>query len=241
MSINCPKCTKLIRKNQNSITCYFCENSFHLICENVSTELYNLILTEKNTIFWDCSHCRDESKELRNQNKELQVENLSLKTDNKSLKNSIYALESNEKHLKETLKNEILSEIRETVAVEIQEMYRNTAENSPKDIKDQISEALKEERDREKRQGNLCIRGMHPSDSSDGDKKAVLNLFHSVLGIPINEHSGLTNVKRIGEGRNGIPTLMIASFSTMDLRRKVLQNAYKLKDYETPENSKVYI
>ena len=50
-------------------------------------------------------------------------------------------------------------------------------------------------RDREKRQGNLCIRGMLPSDSSDGDKKAVLYLFNSVLGIPINEHSGLTNVK----------------------------------------------
>ena len=103
MSISCPKCTKLIRKNQNSITFYYCENSVHLICENIFTELYNRILTEKNNIFWDCYHCRDESKELRNQNKELQVESLSFKTDNKSSKNNIYALEANSKHLKESL------------------------------------------------------------------------------------------------------------------------------------------
>ena len=71
---------------------------------------------------------------------------------------------------------------------------------------------------------------------SSSDQKSVLNLLNSVLGIPINEHSGLTNVKRFGESRYDRPILMIASFLTMDLRRKNLQNVYKLKDYLTPKN-----
>lgn len=58
MSINCPSCNKLIRKNSNAIECDICLHWIHRKCSGLSIADFKYFCDTSS--FWLCEFCRNE-------------------------------------------------------------------------------------------------------------------------------------------------------------------------------------
>ena len=101
---------------------------------------------------------------------------------------------------------------------------------------------MDEERDRERRRNNLCVSGLDLS----GDNAEDLSTFKSIctreLGLTSGELSdSVTQMKTLSSGSSDGPSLVLISIRSLDVRRKIISNASKLKDYRTASDNRVFI
>ena len=164
-----------------------------------------------------------------------------LKKTNEDLLSRLNSLENQLRNIKDEIKNEIITELRSNF---------NNATDQPspddinsRDIRGQIHSVMHEDRERERRKLNLCIRNFPESENEGSDDKAVLKQFiPAKLGIPAEEIStGITGTRRLGEKRPGSDRIMIITCCDLNVKRKILKNATKLKNHRTPNDKKVFI
>ena len=84
---------------------------------------------------------------------------------------------------------------------------------------------------------NLCISGICESDTSD--MTILKNLFTTRLGLSNREAEKVVSCKRFSTKNN--KPIIIVTFDCKEVRRNVLKNAAKLKNYRTSENTSVFI
>ena len=85
---------------------------------------------------------------------------------------------------------------------------------------------------------NICISNI-PEQSGGGDSFAVAEVFRTQMGIETSNI--IVKTTRLGAEMNNKPRLLIATISSMENRRKIFQNAHKLKDYKTAAGKKIFI
>ena len=122
---------------------------------------------------------------------------------------------------KQTIKQDILHEI---------SVSRTTND-------DHILQLIKEERLREKKRLNLCIRGF-PCNEAVDDLVALRQLCSEQLNISSNDALKITSCRRIPAGSN---SLLIATVENFDTKKLILRNAYKLKNFKSALNRPIYI
>ena len=109
-------------------------------------------------------------------------------------------------------------------------------------IHEQVSEIINEERDRERRRNNLCVSGLDLSGDNAEDLSTFKSICTSELGLTSGELSdSVTQMKTLSSGSSDGPSLVLISIRSLDVRRKIISNASKLKDYRTASNNRVFI
>ena len=231
MPPKCVKCTGNVNKNHKSIKCEFCEASYHHTCTFLSDVMYTA-MCQSNTTTWMCDPCKVEFKNVHKENGRLIDENELLKNDNENLKTRLNVVEEQVKNMKNVIKNEIL-----------QELKLPSEHVSPALMHDEILSCMREEKEREKRKLNLCIKNF-PEEASSNSSLEVSSLsafLSSKLTLSESDiKSSISGVKRVGEIRD-FARLLIVSFDEPSMRRKILQNSPKLKNYRTATDKKIFI
>ena len=135
------------------------------------------------------------------------------------------------------MKTEILSEIRtESIASALP-----TPQAGAINMGNHIFDCLREERIREKRKLNLCIHNFPESSNAEIDKNELINLLATQMNLSdVTLGRELLSLRRLGAPRE-TPRSIIVTFKESPMRREILQNAYKLKNYLTPLGRKVII
>ena len=100
---------------------------------------------------------------------------------------------------------------------------------------------MHEDREREKKKLNLCIRNFPESSNGQNELPKVKKFLEENLGIQGTEISGISEIRRLGQPTADKARIMIVSCSNMDVRRNILKNASKLKSYRTPNDKRVFI
>ena len=239
-------CGKPVRANQKSLACIACDVKYHQTCLVIDANVLKA-LSEANIPPWTCKNCILSFKNLINENSKLAEENCALKKNNESLLQRIDSFEKKLTDMKNDIKNEILSELKQNIPSNpTQGLSVNNVVPiaSNEEIRKEIHMAMIEDREREKRRLNLCIRNLPEveTDEQSSDLAMVKDFLTENLEIQRGEIAeGLQSVKRLGERQDSKARVLIASCKTSSIRRKILQNSRKLKDFRTAENKKVFI
>ena len=224
-------CRKTVRSSQKSLQCDLCEVRYHSSCLKIDNSLIQ-IYTDVNTVVpWTCDACKQSIHVLRTENKRLTGENGELKQLNKTLVERMNAIENQIGLVKNEIKQELLLELR-----------RNEINEPPIDFEQQISMAIREEKQKERKLMNLCVSGLPSSDLNSNDVSTFADICQQYLGIASSEiKAGVSQTLRVGNASENKPKLLILTFKTLDLKKKVLINSYKLKDFVTSSNMKVFV
>lgn len=141
--------------------------------------------------------------------------------------------------LLEKFKNEIKSDLEETLRSHLEKLNIQELFNEQKKKYDQIMEEncklkdmiLKQNRQIEelRRKNNIVIFGVSERKEENFQKLEdnILDLGNSTLGVEINK-TDLNYVRRIGPSREKKRPIVV-SFVSYNTKRRVLQNCYKLK------------
>ena len=234
----CKVCNVKTNRNNKGTTCEFCGIHVHVACINGIENDFKQALLKFDQVKWTCTSCKQKFKSLLSENDRLKAENSTLKLENESLRRRFDNLETQFSNFKTEFKSEILQELRNNPSTP------PTADQS-QSINDQVLACLREERDRDRKRLNLCLRNFPETDStvSTGNERArVIELFTSRLGVNGSDlNSGIMNVKRVGTRNDDRPRIIIIECSNIDLRRKLLQNSFKLKDVPPTNDKKVFL
>ena len=214
----CGECQKVLKQTKGSpcIYCAFCKNKYHKTCNR-----YNLIYQENDTetIVW-CRNCVRNKFNERDQ---------TLADHEKQLSSLVDKV----KDLTDKM-NELINQKNTSNSNQENENLPRSCESN-ETIENKILDALNEQKGREKRKNNLCIRGL--PNSSD-DKKRFIEICTSKLNVSQDEAANISTTKRIGQTYNDKPQPLIVVFNSAALRRKVLKNAPALRHYV---EEKIYI
>ena len=156
MAGTCGVCNKGVRNNQKHVSCDWCQNCFHGACLKVSTETLNVYLNADLKIPWTCDNCRAKLQNLEKDNQRILKENNDLKMNNAALLERVCGIENELKKMKQAIKAEIISELRSELTTD----PTSAVPPSQATLSEQISEVLREERDKERRKANLCVFGL---------------------------------------------------------------------------------
>ena len=232
MTNKCNSCDgKIDRKNKGNLTCEFCGNTFHVTCITSISSTFQHFLSNNEFKSWTCDQCKLNFRSLSKENERLKTTNSQLVQENESLRRRLENLETQFSTFKTELKQEILREIKSESPPQ--------PANQSQSLNEQVLACIREEKDREKRRLNLCLRNLPETDSTSNDHAQVIDLFTSILGLNGNElNGGIKNIKRVGAQTEGRPRIIIIECSNYDLKRKLLQNSFKLKNYNGPTNDK---
>ena len=175
---------------------------------------------------------------MQQEHSRMLAENQSLKTINDNLQTRVNSLQSQIQNMKTEIKNEVLQELSRDG------MANQNLNNTPRILRTEILSCMREEREREKRRLNLCIRNFPEEDSNDisSEHSNIVRFFSSKLNIEEQIlSSGISHVKRIGEKTDNKCRIIIIKCANADLRRNMLQNSFKLKDYRTANDKKIFV
>ena len=128
---------------------------------------------------------------------------------------------------KQTLKNEILQDITPCLT-----SYSD----------DNILRVIREERLKEMKKNNLCIRGFPlPTEGAVGDLEAFKQLCMNQLSLNHHIVQNISSCRRLANAANSQAPIMITCCANLSSKREILRNAYKLRDYKSRLNMPVYI
>ena len=227
-------CTKVVRSNQKSLVCDLCDTKFHSVCLKLDSALSAILLDSNILVPWTCNQCKDELRSLKTENAKLMKENISLHKTNESLIQRISSIETQISQIKNSIKDEILKELQgnsTTVPVSGDENFQK-----------QIATAVYESKLMESKKLNLCVSGFPNPALQTNDVSNFATIIEKNVGIKANEiTSNVTNSARIGKIDENKPQLLILTFSLLEMKRKVLLNSKKLKDYRTRDRGKIFI
>ena len=232
MTSECAKCkSRVNERNSTILTCALCLCKYHLNCTDVDATQKQAITGSVSV--YACSTCKNTFTELKRANERLLSENERAKEANKQLFARLEKFEENNRTLKNEIKQEILNEIRPV---------NSSPDSNQRSMQEEVTYAMREQREQEKRKNNLCIQNF--PESEDGSENGIQALSGFIAQkLELNETeliAGLTNFKRIGE-QGDRDRAIVVRCSEMSLRRKILLNAPKLKDYRTSRNKRVFI
>ena len=231
---SCKVCSAKPLRTNKGISCQICGQVFHVACiDNIDSAFRNF-LSKNDFNSWKCNLCEENFRTLNNENIRLNRENSRLANENEQLRRRLDDLETQFSSIKNELKREILEEL------------RNDSPTPPPNINnaslnEQVLACLREEKDRDKRRLNLCLRNFPESDSTSNDRTRVIELFKSKLGVNETElNNGVRNVKRVGAQSDDRPRIIIIECSNADLKRTLLQNSFKFKNV-IMSNNKIFL
>ena len=231
MADACSKCkARLNERTSVILNCDLCNGKYHLACSDLSKEQQKFYSTSHSA--FTCMNCKLKFRNLLENNGRLLQENSQLRDENTSLRSRLDSMEQQLRNLKSEIKNEIISELK----------HNSSNSLSRECIRTEISSFLSEAREIEKRKLNLCVRNLPEATNDINDLPKLKEFLSSKLDLNETEvNSGLTQLKRLGERTVGKNRIIIVTCENSEIRRKMLQNATKLKDFRTPENKKVFI
>ena len=248
MSSKCSKCTGPVNAKVRGIKCLVCEKCFHKKCLFLPETSFEAFYQDAKTTqvsTWLCEDCQDQVKELNTKNAALVAENLTLKKDNETLKTRLNSLEGQVNSLKADIICEVLNEIRSAPQLNTENpdhaMFQPISLSSSENMRKEIYSVMHEDREREKKKLNLCIRNFPESPNGQNELPKVKKFLEKNLGIQGTEISGISEIRRLGQPTADKARIMIVSCSNMDVRRNILKNASKLKSYRTPNDKRVFI
>ena len=233
MTNSCKSCDGKIErtKSNKGIACESCRNHFHVACIANISSAFQQFLVNNDFKSWTCNQCKLNIRSLSEENERLKTANSQLVQENESLRRRLENLENQFSTFKTELKQEILRELKSDSPPQ------PTIQSQP--LNEQVLACIREEKDRERRRLNLCLRNVPETDSTSNDHAQVITLFTSTLGVNGNEvNGGIKNIKRVGTQSGDRPRIIIIECSNYDLKRKLLQNSFKLKNYNGPTNDK---
>ena len=102
----CATCELRVREKQEAINCNQCNIWYHIICQDINSDEYEMIKVLIDKIKWFCFKCQDKTAEVNNENKILKEELKKLKNDNNALQNR----NDEDKTIEVNNKNKILKE-----------------------------------------------------------------------------------------------------------------------------------
>lgn len=219
----CLGCKQQLKRNTVSVPCQVCEEYTHPECSNITKELLQYLVDETkegNSISWTCDHCKKVGKVLNNKVKVLAKEFYDLKKD-------FEGMQKKQKDLEEEM---------ETVK---QKCDKNNTDigNSNSSV---TTTVFSEIREREEKKNNVLVHGI-PEAADDLENRVKKEkdwewVKDIATDLEINLHK--TDVKfwrRLGEKRIGKVRPLIVGFHELDVKKKILRNARKLKDIEDYE------
>ena len=204
----CTKCKHPTNSEERIMKCGLCDSVFHILCIGMSVTTFNSLNKMKN-VHWFCDNCNQDN--VLTELKEL-----------KNLKKQISELNK---------KFEILSS-------KVNSCTNDVNRRSENMNRDNIVEIIREEREIEKRQNNLCIFNL--PESSD-DQQSFKDICVQQLGLDEGE-CVITDTVRVGQSQDNKPKILIVKLASRECRNKILRNAPKLRNY-SPANSnyKIYV
>ena len=125
-----------------------------------------------------------------------------------------------------------------TIGDDILVMKENIKSEILKEQDSRMIELINELKLRDKKKMNLCVTGIHATDNTP-DLTILKNLFTTRLGITNREVDKVSSCRRFSTKNN--KPIIIVTFDCKEVRRNVLKNAIKLKNYRTSENTSVFI
>lgn len=183
------------------------------------TKNFDEIQANYNKALSDIAECKQMFTQATEMLKEHKLEYVALNEKMNALFEKFNQLSNNEAD-KLATKQEILQEI--------------TQHNNSND--EHILQLIREERLREKKRLNLCIRGFPRSETVD-DLEAFRLLCCNQLNLSRNEALKISSCRRITSHK----PLMIATVENFDTKKLILSNAYKLKNFKSDLNSPIFI
>ena len=220
----CKSCSSKTSRIKKGVSCQLCGEVYHVDCIVSLSPAHKTFLSNNNISTWTCAQCLGNLKSLNEENARLREENSRLVAENLHLRNRLENLEAQFSSFKSELKQDILQELRR----ESPPLPVNSVSQS---LNEQVLACIREEKERDKRRLNLCLRNVPETDSTSNDRSQVINLFKSNLGANETElNGGIVNIKRVGSRSDERPRIMIIECSNADLKRKLLQNSFKFKD-----------
>ena len=222
LSSLCASCNKPY-KHENSIKCELCLSWFHMQCgQNVQTnQSFPKEVKKIPLLHYICRYCDD---------KNTLVKQL---TSIRDLKTTVSNVEDKVTQLTSTVdKHESM--------LQSQPAQVNNSEVGFADT-EKITAFIREDRLRYDKRGNLCVFNLQQS-SDDLRKFRELCINH--LGLREHElFSDVLSAERVGNiATDSKPRPLIVRLSSVELKRNILKNAHKLKNfYDNGSTLKVFI
>ena len=221
----CTKCNKNFKTGVPKVGCGFCGKWFHIVCEKVSEELFNL-LAENPQIHWYCEECNRKAPEV------IAVIQKCTK-DNEDMKKEITEMKGEMKKLREGTDEELLETIRRVAKEEIEKEKENapplpTVDN-PRPTVEEIRELAKKEihesNDKKGRESCIVLAGIIEQKEAETEVADIL----THLGVDVH----VFGIRRLGKdpipGKNRQVWVKLANKKEREL---VLDKAKLLRDEE---------
>ena len=118
-------------------------------------------------------------------------------------------------------------------------------------IKENLTEAIDDKKEIDKRKMNLVVFGMNEVVDSENswsttekinkDIEDITEIIKNELGVGISPRNGIIDARRLGMKKSDKPRPLKIEFKDIQTKRDVLTNARKLRDSENPQAKNMYI
>lgn len=214
-SNKCGKCKKVVKKDEKGILCEYCSLWYHLPCDGVSEELYNLI--QNDQVHWFCKTCNNKAIEVMKLVQSLKDKQDAIEKKVDQVEKRVESIEKVEGSFKAKVQNVVREEVRETkfrderISNVVITGMREVASDDTEDSDDDVNDA-------------------------DNDKDRVEALFSDVMKV---ENVTISEVYRIPSKNEEQPRPIVVKMATKVMKEKVLRKKKKL--FEHPEWKHIFI
>ena len=232
-------------ESENMIECCSCEGWQHIKCLPYTKTQVKLLTSDE--ILWKCDACcKFKSKTKLNQHNSLTQDNHTPPESNfeQTMRQFMLNINTQMNTVLESLKLKADKSELVVIKQDIQQMNNriSTLEVSKQPsntagIETMISEALIEEREKERRKLNLTVGGLPestshvPEDRQRDDEAKLMEAFHSIGADVVPE-----SVKRFGKVNPDKPRLLMVKMPTMKDKGQTLKFAWKLNNSNATKN-----
>jgi hypothetical protein len=219
----CLRCKKNVAKTSKSVRCGTCQLWVHAECENISSELYNILAHPERfggSVSWTCDCCLASNAEIR------QV----VKAYTEKIKEVEARITGTEEGLKDLGKK----------VEKMDEKLNKRDENVDRKIQKGDREVFEEMREREVRRMNVVLYRVPELDDEratgseriEWDKRQCSKIFHAI-DLRLKEDD-IKFCRRVGERGEDNRPLLVGLFSEAD-KDRVLRYARKLESTKHKE------
>lgn len=203
-------CNKFVKSN--GIMCENCERWFHSECVDMSNAHYKMFRDKE--YIWFCTTCKQGFKKKM---RDLEVENKILNEENQTLKNECAEWRQTIQAMKGEIEEEVTKKVMDNLRLE---------------VKDIVSEELKERYDKEKRKNNIVLYNIQEveGESEEANKEDDLIKCKTVLQqVRVEREVNVRGVIRLGKKVQGKARPMLVRLGDESMKWNVMRNLKNLK------------